>query len=50
MGIYEKIVHNMEVSVSVGILSVGIFTPNLRESFGGFFCLKFYILQCILSE
>ena len=31
MGIYEKIVNNMEVSVSVGILSVEIFTPNLRE-------------------
>ena len=31
MGVYEKIVHNMEVSVSVGILSVGIFTSNPRE-------------------
>ena len=45
IGIYENIVQNMEVSVSLME-----FLLQTNGSFGGFFCLNVYILHCILSE
>ena len=41
IGMKEKFAQNAEVPVSLtGYLL------QTQESFGGFFCLKFYILQC----
>ena len=45
IGMKEKISQNMEVAVSLVELLL-----QTQGSFGGFFCLKFYILRCFLGE
>ena len=45
IGMKEKFVQNMEVP-----LSVMKFLLQTQGSFGGFFCLTFYILQWLLRE
>ena len=45
IGMKEKISQNMEVAVSLVELLL-----QAQGSFGGFFCLKFYILRCFLGE
>ena len=45
IGMKEKISQNMEVAVSLVELLL-----QTQGSFGGFFCLRFYILRCFLGE
>ena len=45
IGMKEKISQNMEVAVSLVELLL-----QTQGSFGGFLCLKFYILRCFLGE
>ena len=45
IGMKKKISQNMEVAVSLVELLL-----QTQGSFGGFFCLKFYILRCFLGE
>ena len=45
IGMKEKFVQNMEIPVSLME-----FLLQTQGSFGGFFLLKFYILQCFLGE
>ena len=45
IGMKEKFAQNMEVPVSLME-----FLLQTQGSFGGFFCLKFYILRCFLGE
>ena len=45
IGMKEKFAQNIEVPVSLME-----FLLQTQGSFGWFFCLKFYILQCFLGE
>ena len=45
IGMKKKLKQNMEVPVSLMEFSL-----QTQGSFDGFFCLKFYVLQCFLEE
>ena len=45
IGMKEKFAQNMEL-----LVSLMEFLLQTQGSFGGFFCLNFYILQCFLGE